>query len=475
MPSSALVDNGNYQWNLNYDALFNPIEQQVQKVSGSVTLFDQTRSYDAVGYVNTVNTTLPAGTDHQMFCYDEMNRLTWAGSTGTAPCGTLTAGTLTAANYQQSYAFDTLNRLTTGPSGSQTYGDPNHLDAVTSAPGYTASYDLAGNMTTRNGQPLSYDALSRQTNWQNTATNPTQTATYAYNGEGERVQQVVTNSGTTTTTNYIGTNEEVSTTGSTTTTTKYYSIGVALVANVNGTLSYLVKDFLGSISMALDNAGNVTATTLYAPYGATCYGTGMMPTTRSYTSMVSDPSGLFYDHVRYYDGGVGQFTSADTMQGLNRYGYVVGNPETSIDPTGHFNWNGTHINWVQWWPFDWDGVIQMNLNHEDIVHIVFAFLFPGYFTGSAVCNIAGGFVGFLCALFIGYDLSIQDWLENRIWDFFLRDVSYGVTFQIRATHSWTYHGCWAWSWYYYRWVWDVFCWRSYDQHLSLTSWSYYGP
>jgi RHS repeat-associated core domain len=353
MPSSALVGNGVYQWNLNYDSLSNPTEQKVQKVSGGATLFDQTRTYDAVGNVSTVNTTLPTGTDNQRYCYDEMNRMTWAGSTGTAPCGTLTAGTLTAANYQQNYAFDTLNRLTTGPAGSATYGDPNHLDAVTSAPGYTASYDAAGNMATRNGQPMSYDALSRQTNWQNTATNPTQTATYAYNGEGERVQQVVTNSGTTTTTNYIGTNEEVSTTGSTTTTTKYYDAGVVSVTNVNGTLSYLVKDFLGSTTMALDNAGNVTATKLYAPYGAPRYSTGTMPTTRSYTSMVNDPSGLFYDHARYYDGQVGQFTSADTVQGPNRYGYVAGNPETNTDPTGHKYISGWWGHAYDWW--DWRG------------------------------------------------------------------------------------------------------------------------
>ena len=60
MPSSAQVANGTYQWNLNYDSLFNPIEQKVQKVSGSTTLFDQTRTYDAVGNVSTVNTTLPS-------------------------------------------------------------------------------------------------------------------------------------------------------------------------------------------------------------------------------------------------------------------------------------------------------------------------------------------------------------------------------------------------------------------------------
>ncbi|GCF08613.1 hypothetical protein KDI_21770 [Dictyobacter arantiisoli] len=378
-----------------------------------MTLFDQTRTYDAVGNVSTVNTTLPTGTDNQMYCYDELNRTTWAGSTGTAPCGTLTAGTLTAANYQQSYVFDTLNRLTTGPSGSETYGDPNHLNAVTSAPGYTASYDPAGNMTTRNGQPIVYDALSRQTNWQSTATSPTQTATYAYNGEGERVQQVVADSGTTTTTNYIGPNEEVSTTGSTTTTTKYYNAGVASVTNVNGTLSYLVRDFLGSTTIALDNTGNVTATTLYAPYGMTRYSTGTMPTTRSYTSMASDPSGLFYDHARYYDDGVGQFTSADTVQGPNRYGYVAGNPETYTDPTGHLTFAGSHINWARRWPPDWDGWININFNNNDI-NFLWDFIWssPGVILGLICSAATVGFGSFLCGL-LGVAVGLVGVLVGR--------------------------------------------------------------
>ena len=37
---------------------------------------------------------------------------------------------------------------------------------------------------------------------------------------------------------------------------------------------------------------------------------------------------------------MGQFTSADSVQGPNRYGYVLGNPETMTDPTGHDAWWG---------------------------------------------------------------------------------------------------------------------------------------
>jgi hypothetical protein len=46
--------------------------------------------------------------------------------------------------------------------------------------------------------------------------------------------------------------------------------------------------------------------------------------------------------ARYYDPTVGQFTSADTLLagGLNRYGYVGGNPTTATDPSGHMDDEG---------------------------------------------------------------------------------------------------------------------------------------
>jgi len=101
--------------------------------------------------VATVATTLQAGTDNQKFCYDDLNRLTWAGSTGTSPCnGAVTNGTLTAAQYTQSYAYDVMDRLTTGPAGTYTYGDSAHKHAATSTSGnYTAQYDANGNLICR--------------------------------------------------------------------------------------------------------------------------------------------------------------------------------------------------------------------------------------------------------------------------------------------------------------------------------------
>ncbi len=105
--------------------------------------------------------------------------------------------------------------------------------------------------------------------------------------------------------------------------------------NVGGTYSYLVADAQGSVNVALSSGGAVTASQLFAPYGATRYSSGVMPTSYGYTGQRSDPSGLAYFHARYYDPTVGQFISADSAQGLNRYGYVQGNPTTLTDPSGN--------------------------------------------------------------------------------------------------------------------------------------------
>lgn len=294
------------------------------------------------------------GTDQQQFCYDEQDRLTWAGSTGTPPCtGTaITSGTLPAsAQYSANYSYDTLNRLTSSPVGTYTYGDSAHLDAATSVgSGYTASYDASGNMTCRaptgtnictgsspTGQQLSYDNEGRLTGWQDAPSSPSSSTSYLYDGEGSRILAQSTNNGTTTTTTYLGDLEEITATGSTTTTTVYYPGGFA--ESVNGVISYLASGGLGSPSVALDANGTSQASTLYGPYGGVRYQSGTMPTDLGFTGQHSDASssGLDYYGARYYDPVIGQFASADTMLagGLNRYAYVGGNPETLSDPSGH--------------------------------------------------------------------------------------------------------------------------------------------
>ena len=330
----------------------------VANTSTSALLFQSQRGYDAIGNVTAVNTTLAAGTDNQAFCYDEQNRLVWAGASGTPSCGaSLTAGSLTSASYTQTFAYDTLDRLTSGPLGSYTYGDSAHLHAVTSigsGPTYTASYDAVGDMTCRapdntatcsgtpTGAVLGYDNEGRLTAWQNAPSSPTTTDGFLYDGAGNRVEQLVTVNGsiTTTTTYVAGGIEAVASNGVGTTLTKYFAAGglpTAERVGTNGPLSYLATDGQGSLSEAFDGAGNVTSAQLYDPHGNTRYSSGSSPTSFGYTGQRADSStGLDYYNARYYDPVAGQFTSADTVDdGFNRYGYVAGNPTTYTDPTGH--------------------------------------------------------------------------------------------------------------------------------------------
>jgi RHS repeat-associated protein len=242
--------------------------------------------------------------------------------------------------------------------GNYAYGDTHHLHAATSvSSGYTATYDAAGDMqcpapssaTTCSGAPtgqsLTWDVEGRLANWQNATTNPTVTAKYLYDGEGNRVVQQVVDStaGSTTTTSYVGSLETYFiTTGNqptNITTTDYASAGKVLAESVNGTLSYLATSYQGSVVAALDSSGNVgvTASQLYAPYGGVRYASGALPTDYGYTGQRVDSStGLDYYGARYYDPTLGQFTSADTLLagGSNRYGYVGGNPTTATDPAG---------------------------------------------------------------------------------------------------------------------------------------------
>jgi hypothetical protein len=156
--------------------------------------------FDAVGNVSTESVTLPAGTDNQAFCYDEQDRLTWAGAIGTPPCTgmAISGGTLSAAQYTQSFTYDVMGRQTSGPQGTYAYGDPAHVHGATGAgTSYTSSYDAAGDMTCRapttastcvggspTGAELSYNNEGQLASWQNTPASPTTTAGFLYDGAG---------------------------------------------------------------------------------------------------------------------------------------------------------------------------------------------------------------------------------------------------------------------------------------------------
>lgn len=349
-----------YAFSAGFDLLGRATDLKTTAVGSGSTMFEQTRSFDAAGNVTTADTTLPAGTDNQAFCYDEQNRLTAAASSGTVPCQSFTAGTLSAATYNQAFAYDNMGRLTSGPLGAYTYGSSAHVHAATAiGSSYTAAYDASGDMTcrapsssttcsgTQTGAQLGFNNEGQLASWQNKPSSPTTTGAFLYDGQGNRVAQQVTSGGLTTTTVYAGNVEEDSTTsGTTAKTTYYYANGSRIAMAVNGAFYYLATDGLGSVNVSLNTTGSMVASQLYAPYGTLRYASGTMPGDRGFTGQIADAtSGLDYYGARYYDPLAFQFASADRvlpgagldLWGLSRYAYVESNPLRWTDPSGnHF-------------------------------------------------------------------------------------------------------------------------------------------
>ncbi len=228
-------------------------------------------------------------------------------------------------------------------------------------PNKYANYDQIGDMTCRNvdtttahtcggstpsGAAMTYDNEGRLVTW--TAPSGTSANTkYLYDNEGNRVlyRTSTTVNGVNTTTNTITFDgyTEIAPNGSN--TIKYYSEnGQRVAMRVNGTLSYLHPDMLGSSSLAFTSAGAVQAAQLYAPYGSVRYTFGTMPggSTEPFNftgQRLDTQTGLLYYNARYYDPLSGRFTRADTVQnnagGMDPYAYVGDNPVTRTDPGGH--------------------------------------------------------------------------------------------------------------------------------------------
>ena len=368
----------------NDDADLRPLSLSATWLPGSGNsgqILSNSRTYDLAGNVTSVATTMAAvpgqsgsgGSETQNFCYDEQNRLVWAGNAGTQPgsgSGTCGSGTLSTSfssgSYTTGYVYTNLGEIWQGPLGGQGAAEqylycnssasgPHELSGVypigttcankgSASALYSAGYDGWGNQTSRtyNGvtATLSYDALNRLVNWQSASGASEQTV---YDASGERVLTRSTNLGTTTLTVYAFGLQELFYTGTGTLTsqTGYYSLAGHLVGSTNGSVTtYYLTDAEGSLLTSL-SASAITGEQLYAPYGTTRYTVGSLGTAKAFTGQEADPlTGLYYYHARWYDPVVGLFVSVDTKegnaQGVNPYGYVRENPETWTDPTGEY-------------------------------------------------------------------------------------------------------------------------------------------
>ena len=128
------------------------------------------------------------------------------------------------------------------------------------------------------------------------------------------------------------------------TITKFIRIGGESIASKKGTNKYFYhNDHLGSVNVVSDMSGARVQLNEYDPWGAVSRSEGSIDPDQRFTGQKLDPeTGLYYYGGRYYDAEIGRFISADPFiqtpyepQNLNRYSYVVNNPQNHTDPSGY--------------------------------------------------------------------------------------------------------------------------------------------
>jgi len=270
------------------------------------------------------------------------------------------------------YTYDVLNRITSGFTTSNRWGDNYVIDGwgnlyqknaypgklvydpltqtVTTKNQFVGMcYDKAGNLLGQTGAcPASppytptytYDAENRLTT--------TSGVTYTYDGDGKRVKK---SNGTL---YWMGMGsdalDETDLAGSVLREYIYFNGKRVARLTTPSTVRYFFSDHLGSHDIVSDSTGTIQKESDYGPYGEERVITGTLSEPHRFTGKERDSeSGLDMFGARYYGSSLGRFMTPvwaakpiavpyamfGDPQTLNLYGYVRNNPLSKADVDGH--------------------------------------------------------------------------------------------------------------------------------------------
>jgi len=227
-------------------------------------------------------------------------------------------------------SFDGVNVV----NGVEEMTETGALHFVVGLDALATGYDANGNMTLRlkDGARyyLSYDAENRLTGVSGAVS-----ATFVYNGDGQRVTATI---GSTTT--YIGNYFEWK---GDEWTSYYYAGSTRIAMRTRAGVEYLLGDHLGSTSLTVNSTGDNPRELRYYPWGEVRYTSGTTPTDYRFTGQQEVALiGLYYYGARFYDPSLGRFLCADSIvpnpgdpASFDRYSYVRNSPLKYVDPSGH--------------------------------------------------------------------------------------------------------------------------------------------
>jgi RHS repeat-associated protein len=283
---------------------------------------DLTYVYNAVGDVVTITDAL--GTGSRTFEYDDLRRL--VNATGTFGPN--------QASANCDYVYDDIGNVLNKCGVTFTYGDSLHPSGVTStSSGNSYSYDANGNMLTGGNRTLVWDIDNRPTSVNTVGTGLT---AMEYDYAGMRVKK----DAPTGLWIYPFKEFEIDPSG---TPTKFIRVGEETIASKKGTEKYFYHDdHLGGVNVITDIIGGLAQLNEYDPWGGISRSEGNIDMNHRFTGQELDAeTGLYYYDARYYDAEISRFVSPDPTvpepgdpQSLNRYSYVLNNPQKYIDPSG---------------------------------------------------------------------------------------------------------------------------------------------
>ena len=208
------------------------------------------------------------------------------------------------------------------------------------------SYDLNGNMTANGlGQTYLWDAENRLVKITYADNSKTE---FTYDGLSRRVRITERNASNTITSDkrylWAGGNQpaEEREANGTTVTKRYFAQGEQRIGGSVAGFYYYTKDHLGSVREITNSSGALATRYEFDLWGKRTKLSGSMETEVGFTGHHHHAkSGLVLTWFRAYDAEAGRWLSPDPLGeagGMNLYGYVLGDPINSWDPTGLASW-----------------------------------------------------------------------------------------------------------------------------------------
>ncbi|MGE3340615.1 MAG: SpvB/TcaC N-terminal domain-containing protein [Candidatus Altimarinota bacterium] len=286
-------------------------------------------TYDAVGNITRLEETSgTAATKTAEYGYDELYRLT---------SSTIT-GTIVGEDYIQTQSYDpTGNILSKSDQGNYSYSqsgktNPQAVTSIDDGQGNSKSfaYDVNGNLiqevqTYSGGTTVTknivWDELDRITSIEVTNEfGATTTMTFVYDHTGRRLSKTVTNQFGDETTLYPFADYEVTAEGKTKVSISGNSMHLATVETDTDDSSRVMfshTDHLGGGNILTDASGGQVQTLDYYPFGSIRVDEEYQDfdETKKFTGHeFDDESGYYYAQARYYHSDIGRFVSGDPLQ-----------------------------------------------------------------------------------------------------------------------------------------------------------------